>query len=1199
MTTRLDGHPVLDPEIFDGFSLLEADAGTGKTWTLANLVLRALLERDVSIEEIVVVTFTRKAAAELRDRILRAIGSLEAALAGEKVEDVFIEAYLPRCEPKRDLPRLRQACALFDEAPISTIHGLCQRILAEHSLSMGRPFDAEMRDVDPAYVEAAVQRWWRHVLRDGDEWMVEVLLAGGNTAARLASGLHGLLAADDRALAPAPIHRADYAAELRRLADAARAALRDERDGFAAWLLSTDGINRRSYTRARVPEWLDRTGEWLDRLPSSLSDRRKRPDDRLPRERLAASAFSADPAAPQPPFALPGLLDELDALVVRRAGLRAGLLEELREVVGHELALRKREEGVQTYDDLLRLTRDALREPQRGQALAGRLRRRYPIVFVDECQDTDPCQWEILRLLHAPTFEAESDPRLSLVLVGDPKQSIYSFRNADVFAYIAARGQARRQLRLGDNQRASDELVAGLNLLFAAPDVFVLPDIRFAPAGIGSRPRDRWQAPPGDDRRALNLVEIEAGSLVPDIEAAALGFMVREIARLLAGAGGTIVAPDAGRRVPRARDIAVLVRSADEGGKAKQALRAHGIGAVEITRDSVFATRDAGELLRIIDAIADPASASAMRSAMLTAAIGFDAPALEALALDPAEWSRHVESFARAAGAWRYLGPVAALRRLLFHDFEAAARLAADRDAERRLTNLLHLLELLGEMPEAREEAAQARAALADRIARSADGKDESAELRLESDDDLVQILTMHKSKGLEFPIVFVPFGWRDIRKSKTEDAAALHEPDGEGGWRTVLLCGPRADGEGAAIGAMRQRARQEEESEAMRLVYVAATRAEHRLYLFWSASKGDGQVGRLLGASQADRVAEMVRKAPQAVAGLGCMPEPREAASDDAPLRRRAEELRAREFTGEIATPWEERSYTALMRAIRPDAVDALAPLPPAEAPRPDHDEWIVVPVDPDEPPSGEQAVRHAFPAGARAGTALHAVLEEVDFGRPVDPELVARVLGRHGITADARAVADWLDRVLDTPLPDGAGAMPRLRGLGKAGFTRELKFILPAIGSNAVDRTRRIVGIVRKEFAIDGELASNADWHGYLGGFIDLVFEADGRYWILDWKSNRLGGDDSSYHEQAMAASIASHGYALQFCLYTLALHRLLASRLPGYDYERHFGGVYYAFLRGMTGAAGKGVHFARPSRELVVALDAQLSGTAGGGD
>jgi exodeoxyribonuclease V beta subunit len=225
--------------------------------------------------------------------------------------------------------------------------------------------------------------------------------------------------------------------------------------------------------------------------------------------------------------------------------------------------------------------------------------------------------------------------------------------------------------------------------------------------------------------------------------------------------------------------------------------------------------------------------------------------------------------------------------------------------------------------------------------------------------------------------------------------------------------------------------------------------------------------------------------------------------------------------------------------------------------------------------------------------------VLEEVDFGRPVDPELVARVLGRHGITADARAVADWLDRVLDTPLPDGAGAMPRLRGLGKAGFTRELKFILPAIGSNAVDRTRRIVEIVRKEFAIDGELASSADWHGYLGGFIDLVFEADGRYWILDWKSNRLGGDDSSYHEQAMAASIASHGYALQFCLYTLALHRLLASRLPGYDYERHFGGVYYAFLRGMTGAAGKGVHFARPSRELVVALDAQLSGTAGGGD
>ena len=393
----------------------------------------------------------------------------------------------------------------------------------------------------------------------------------------------------------------------------------------------------------------------------------------------------------------------------------------------------------------------------------------------------------------------------------------------------------------------------------------------------------------------------------------------------------------------------------------------------------------------------------------------------------------------------------------------------------------------------------------------------------------------------------------------------------------------------------MRSDAEREAHSETMRLIYVAATRAEQRLYLFWSADQAGGPVGRLLGDAQRERVDEMVREHPQAIAafdcaalvGTGCM----------RPPERRRAELRPRRFAGRVPTPWEERSYTGLMRAIRPDAADATAPPPIVEAPRPDHDEWIAAVADiADPPPTGEQPARHGFPAGARAGTALHAVLERVDFAQPVSPALVAGVLERHGIDADARAVAAWLDDVLDTPLAAGAGAAPRLRVLGPASFVRELKFTLPADAGNAVERTRRIVEIVRREFPIDGDVVATADWHGYLGGFIDLVFEANGRYWLLDWKSNRLGADDVAYHADAMADAIAAHGYALQFCLYTLALHRLLGSRIPGYDYDRHFGGVFYAFLRGMTGTAGRGVQFARPSRDLVAALEAQLSDPAG---
>lgn len=1192
--SALDGHPVLAPDVFDGFTLLEADAGTGKTWTLANLVLRALIERNASIDEIVVVTFTRKAAAELRDRIMRAIESLEAALAGDPATDPFIAAYLPRCEPGRDLHRLRRARALFEEAPISTIHGLCQRILAEQRLSIAQPAGAELRDIEQAQVEAGVQRWWRRMLVEEDAWTVGVLLAAGNSAARLARGLRRLLSDDSRGIAPPAVDRAWYASELRRLAEAAREALRVERDAYRAWLRSTRGINGRSYTESNIRRWFEQLAVSLDRLPVTLADMG------TARARFGASAFAGVTQAP-PPFALAGLLDEIDTLLARRAALRAGLLVELRERLAGEIAARKREERLQTYDDLLLLTRDALRDPAQGEALAQRLRRRYPIVFVDECQDTDPCQWEILRRLHAPTFRGEADAGLSLVLVGDPKQSIYAFRNADVFAYLSARTGARRRLRLTQNQRACDELVTGINALFASPGVFALDEIDFVEAQPGTRPRRKWRPPAGDGRRALNLVEVPAeASRAPEIEAAALAAMASEVAGLLSGARGEIVSPEGKTRAPTARDIAVLVRKAEEGERVKRALRERGIGAVEISRQSVFATRDAAELLRIIDAVADPASVSAMRAALLTAPIGYDAPTLEQAVREPLEWSRLVERFASAASAWRHVGPVAALRRLLFHDFAAASRLAADRDAERRLTNLMHLLELLGAMPEAREEAMLARSALAERIARAAEGRDETAELRLESDADLVQILTMHKSKGLEFPIVFIPFGWRGPGSTASDEDVEMHEAI-EDGWRAVLVCGPRHDGEPEDLQGMRQRAEVEALSEAMRLMYVAITRAELRLYLFWTEKSKGGAVARLLGDAPRDRIEAMARAHPEAIAAFDC--EALRESAGGAPAMSPARELAAREFRARVPAPWEERSYTGLMRAIRPEEAGLSLPATTVDAPRPDHDEWVPGGDDPgtaavevQEP--GERPVRHVFPAGARAGTALHEVLETVDLAHPVPPDRVAEVLGRHGIDADAGAVAAWLDGVLDTPLRDAGGASLALRALDNGSVMRELKFTLLAEFAGARDRTRRIVDIVRGEFPIDGRLLSSADWHGYLGGFIDLVFEADGRYWILDWKSNRLGADDAAYGPAALADSIARHGYALQFCLYTLAIHRLLGSRRADYDYDRHFGGVFYAFLRGMTGTADRGVHFARPTRGLVEALDAQLSGVGEGG-
>lgn len=1190
-STPLSGHPVLAPDILAGFSLLEADAGTGKTWTLANLVVRALVERGANIEDIAVVTFTNKAAAELRDRILQAIERLDAALSGESVDDPFIAAWLPRCEASRDLPRLRQARAMFDQAPVLTIHGLCQRILAEQSLSVPLPIGAERLADDGALVEAAVQRWWRERLLVEDEWTIGVLRASGNTATQLARDLRAIGLAGSRMLAPPPLELRWYADELRRRIDALRAALAAEGAALHDWALTAPGLNRKSYNRRTVPGWLGALARWLDGMPAVLV-----PGDsaRTACERLGAQALGPGPGTSQPPGTLPARIDALRDLVARQAGLRSGLLAELRDTVLPEVALRKRRLGLLSHDDVLVRVRDALREPGAGEALAARLRRRYPFILVDECQDTDPCQWEIFERLHAPNFDGSGDPGLALVLVGDPKQAIYSFRNADIFAYLDARRQAHRRLRLDQNQRASDALVTGINALLARPGAFLLDEIVFEPARPGSRPRDGWCDPEvDDDRRALCLVEAK-GTGKDGRRAAALEAMAAEVARLLGGKGGGIRARDGTTATLRAKDIAVLVRRTAEGVLAKAALRRRGIGAVEISRASVFSSDEAAGLLRIIAAVADPADRPALRSALLSTPLGLDATRLTQRERDPLAWATTVEHFMRAQRTWSRLGPVAALRRLLFHDFDAAGGLAADREGERRLTNLRHLLELLGAMPEARDGPARARELVEERMAGERSG-DETAELRLESDADLVQILTIHKSKGLEFPVVFVPLAWYDAPGGKGAEAVVAHETDPSGGSRAVLVCGPPDAREGDAVIGLRKRARLERDAEEVRLTYVAATRASQRLYLFWSdEDKDHGPLEAILGPERRGWIAGMHEAHPEVVALLDGERLLADGGGDVVPAPA-GPELDARPFDVDIPEPWLERSYTALMRAMVANPGQSPDLAEPADALRPDHDEWVVpVEIDEEDPAAMARAgMRHGFPAGPRAGTALHAVLEQADPRHPVAIDLVERVLARHGIVADARPVAEWLDTVFGTPLCDGSGTAFTLRESGPGQVVRELEFTLPAAVGRMAGRTRRIIEIVREAYPVDGTIDGGSGWHGYLRGFIDLVVEADGRYWVLDWKSNRLGADDQAYTPAAMGAAIARHGYAVQFCLYTLAVHRLLRARMPDYDYERHFGGVFYAFLRGMRGTAGSGVWFARPPATLVAGLDALLAG------
>ena len=1224
-------HPALDPDILSGFHLVEADAGTGKTWTLVALVVRALVERSLGVEQILLVTFTRAAAAELRgrlrDRIERVLAA-SAAYPGSVSDDPVAALLLGANDPADVTRRLRLALARIDEAPIDTIHGFCQRIISEHGLSVGLPGRFEIDEWGGRALTSEMVRWWSATMAREPLELVQLLGAGGGPSPEtVGEMLAPLLVQPDLELRPGPFDWRSLATQVSEQRDALLAALAEEGDAFADWCKTSSEVNRRSYSSANVANWLEAVRRFAADLPRSVGNEKA-----TAFARLGSDAFGAGPAPGGfEDFTFPRRLSDLLSTLRMRKLVAAAICHELRDPLAARLRERRELTRTLSFDDLLRITRDALTDPVVGAGLAAQLRRRYPLALIDECQDTDPLQWQIFAAIYPRSGAAGQDgsDEPAMVMVGDPKQAIYGFRNADVYAYFDARSGARLH-RIAENRRASEPLLAAIGALFDCPAPFLIDEIEMHPPRYGERPRPQLLAPPGAaPRAAFNWVRLSADGdrrlSKEDARQRAARACAAEIARLL-GEPRTLVrwpAPEAAGNAPGAerelalqpRDIAVLVGTAYEAGVIKRALTSQGIGAAEISRQSVFESREARELVRVITAVASPSSSSRLRGALVTGLIGWSAEQLEEVAGDERAWSRIVAAFEACARAWPRRGAQAALRALLLDDLEVAGRVAAGADGERALTNLAHLLDLMSESAASTDSPAAALAWLDE--AQGAGIGGEAHELRLESDDNLVQVVTVHKSKGLEFPLVFVPFAW-SLREARTAAGALpllrYHERDGERWLAVRELDSSSGDSLAARLAA------REEASEALRLLYVALTRAQLRVYLFWGDVSGaersplgwllrdraacdderpDWQASRLVPEALAEHVAR---------AGEGALE-----LSFDEVIGERAHfiapepegiELAARPFTVDLAPGWVRRSFTAIARGSSGDAGD-----------RPDHDQAVTpepAALAGDEPPGagadqgpsassggdpGEAAhkrLRFGFERGAHAGYFLHGLLEATDFASGVDPDQASRQLERNAIVAEAGATAHWLDEVLATPLADGRGGQIDLRALGRDDRIVELPFLLPV---DAV-ADEEIFAAISAHYPLDLQRGREA-WSGFLNGFIDLVYRHDGRYFLLDWKSNWLGGDFGDYRHEALEAEIRHGSYALQFCLYALALHRWLQRRVAGYRYDEHFGGVHYAFLRGMAPAARDpdggqyGVYFTCPPRALIERLDGLLGG------
>ena len=1199
----------------DGINLVEASAGTGKTWNLCGLYLRLLLEQSLETRQILVVTFTNAATAELRERIRARIVETLAYLEDPRLGggDPFVPRLVETLVEGRGLAReaLRRRLELarhsFDEAAIFTIHGFCQRALADAPFAAGQPMgqqlladDAELR------LEAARDFWRRRIAGDAlSDALADELARQGDSPERYAGLLKRVLAKPLAQLrwpegseAPPPDDLAGLE-QAWRSACACWSARREDVLGTLA--AGRSQLNGQTYTDAalarsveawdalsRADEPMAPAGEKLELLAAGkLKDRTKR-NCITPVHTffdLAQDYLSRRQALEH-------------ALLLGRARLLQGLLAE----AGTALAEAKRALRGVTFDDMLQNLHQRLtggRHPGLAQALA----RRFPAALIDEFQDTDPLQFGIFRAIYAGAPEAA---RMPVFLVGDPKQAIYSFRNADLPTYLAAKRQAQRSFSLVANQRASQPLIEALNVLFGGhPSMFMLDGLDYQRVAFGAKPRKAFvdrSEPRGD----LQVWTLHAADATPPAKAEAQRDALRataaEIARLLAAAARGEVSLDGAPLAPG--DIAVLVRSHAQGSAMKQALAQLGVGSVELSQAGIFQTPDAEEVERVLRAVLEPARADLARAALATELMGLDAAAVDALTRDGPGLTECMTRFDDLRGLWLQRGFGVMYRRLLA-DVRVAERMLARPDGERRLTNFLHLGECLHQASETRAAPDLLLRHLETRR-RESDG-DEALQLRLESDQNLVQIVTVHKSKGLEYPVVFCPTLWDGHAHAGGRDGEGLEYHDDRG--RPVLdLRGADLDeAEKQAIGAG---IKLEQAAERLRLIYVALTRAVHRCYLVAGCYDKKAFGRSSFTESARSPLNWLVLGAGHTPQGwLNARPEPAEVVRAWQRLQDQPG-IRVEALPGASGAPLPGTGAD-------PDALSVPAPpfpLPGAwrvssfsglsqgathERAASDHDARVRASAQalPAQVPATDIL---RFPRGPEAGDCIHAAFEHLDFAEPATWNgAVERALSLHPQRLPDRDPAareallkamllGLVAQVLDTELVPGLrlASVPRSRRL------TELEFNLPArrLAAHALNETLADLGYPVPRLGFQ-------TLQGYLKGFIDLVFQHQGRFYVLDWKSNHLGGDADAYGQAGLAEAMTAHGYHLQGLLYALALQRYLRQRLPDYDHARHFGGVLYLFVRGVRpdwrDAAGRpaGVHFQRPDAAALARLDALL--------
>ena len=1194
----------------EGTSLIEASAGTGKTYAIAGLALRLLLEQRLLISEILVVTFTEAATNELKERIRGRLSEALACFSGGSTTDPLLEALCHRHSDAADASRrLHGALNDFDQASIFTIHGFCMRVLRDHAFESGMMFDAELvTDQEPFVREIVHDFWRRHFYRAS-------LLFFNFARARGVSpdSFHALVSKNltnpylkiipPQAIPDCSQLEAAFQAHFEKVRQGWPAA----KDKVAHLLTSTDALNRTRYRKDSIPGWVDVMDAFLasEGLECTLPDAFEKFTSGA-----IETAVKKNCTPPQHPFFI--LCEQMKAvqqqLIEGFEQVLLGLRLEFIRTVRNELAKRKLQKNTLFYDDLLLMLERALRGPG-GDHLAAVVRNRYKAALIDEFQDTDEIQYAIFEKIFG---QGQS----TLFLIGDPKQAIYGFRGADIFAYMKASRQASKRYTLGENWRSEPALITAVNTVFAsAKKAFVYDEIPFRPVkpaqnkqhellkleGKPAAPLQVWFMAAGKHAEGKPVSRGIAQELVP-------GAVAGEISRLLTASRqhqATL-----GNRPIRPGDLAVLVRRNADALLVQAALADVGIHAVLYHIGNLFDTNEALELERLLAALAEPSAARLLKIALATTMLGVTGEELDRLIRNEAAWEAWLIRFGEYHELWNRHGFFRMFRRLLSQE-AVIPRLMSLVEGERRCTNVLHLAEVL------HQAAVDNNLGMVGLVKWLSAQRDSTAprleehQLRLESDENAVKIVTIHKSKGMEYPIVFCPFIGDGSTLQDKKGAFTFHD-EADARRLTLDLGSPQRE-EHVKL------AEKEQLAENLRLLYVAMTRARHRCTLVWGRLREAGTsapayllhqpreaapdglpeaVSTRYATLQDEDLWDDLRKLEAKAEGsLALLEIPIERGERQPTLSGEPTALRCRPFEAGINRDWRISSFSSLI-SNQPHMADWA-----------DRDERSSPEILPEEDERGSaSAVREtpdmfSFPRGTAAGIVLHELFEHLDFTERDDTvirELIADKLKAHGFESFwVEPVYEMVRKVLQVPLDSGPGSFSLVQ-VAPADRLNELEFYFPLqrlSGSRLQEVFHQCLGSPRAAgFPSHLERLQFKPLEGFMKGFMDLVCRFQGRFYLVDWKSNFLGDRVADYAQGALQKAIAEHFYPLQYHLYVVALHKYLAAHLPGYCYDSHFGGVYYIFLRGVDPEKGGdyGIYRHRPEAAAIEALCQNLMGS-----